>query len=141
MIIFILAGLVFPSNLLAIDKDELSEKLTTRLIKTVSEEIMAKNNVSQAEATRDSLAKGLYSRYVVKYVVLRNLKSCERTYQMNVRNKISQHEKCNCSGVNNKCSVFPHFEIKKWRSLPLYFEQLLQGGTEWRVGKCSQQED
>ena len=62
MIIFILAGLVFPSNLLAINKDELSEKLTTRLIKTVSEEIMAKNNVSQAEATRDSLAKGLYSR-------------------------------------------------------------------------------
>lgn len=59
-------ALEFPSNLLQVDKSKLSEKLVSRIMESKwgsqSEKITVANNVQQAEATRDSLAKGLYTR-------------------------------------------------------------------------------
>ena len=63
---FVFAALEFPSNLLQVDKSKLSEKLISRIMESKwgsqSEKITVANNVQQAEATRDSLAKGLYTR-------------------------------------------------------------------------------
>merc|ERR1712012_11843 len=56
----------YPCNLLQVDKDFLAKKLTSRVMKTqwggTTEEVNVTNNIQQAEATRDSLAKGIYSR-------------------------------------------------------------------------------
>ena len=65
-------GLDFPATLLQVNKETLEEKLLSRIMESKwgkqSEIITVANNVQQAEATRDALAKGLYTR-IFDYLV------------------------------------------------------------------------
>ena len=58
--------LEFPAYLLQIDKTALGTKVTSRIMESKwggkTERTDVTLNVQQAEATRDALAKGLYSR-------------------------------------------------------------------------------
>lgn len=69
------SGLDHPSHLLGVDREFLRKKLTSRVMETrwgaKTERVDVTCNVQQAEATRDALAKGLYSRlfdYLVKVI-------------------------------------------------------------------------
>ncbi len=56
----------FPAYLLQVDRALLKKKLTSRVMESKwgaqAERLDVTCNVQQAEATRDALAKGLYSR-------------------------------------------------------------------------------
>ncbi len=69
----------FPAYLLQIDKAALSKKLTSRVMESKwgakTERLDVTNNVQQAEATRDALAKGIYSRLFDYLVKVRSLLS------------------------------------------------------------------
>ena len=62
----LLDSLDYPARLLRVDMDQLRTKLISHVMETrwgkTVERIDVTNNVHQAEATRDALAKGLYSR-------------------------------------------------------------------------------
>lgn len=69
------AALDFPAHLLQVDKADLCTKLTSRVMESKwgakSERLDVTLNVEQAEATRDALAKAIYSRlfdYLVKRI-------------------------------------------------------------------------
>ena len=64
--IFFISVLDYPCNLLQVDKERLAKKLTSRVMVTqwggTTEQLDVTCNIQQAEATRDALAKGLYSK-------------------------------------------------------------------------------
>ncbi len=66
----------YPASLLCVDREFLRQKLTSRVMETKwgasAEKVIVACNVTQAEATRDALAKELYARlfdYLVQVII------------------------------------------------------------------------
>ena len=60
------------------------------------------------------------------------------TYQMDIRNKITQHENSHSCCINTECFVLPYWEVKERPGLSLYFKQFLKRWAKRPVSQCSQ---